>query len=126
MDGQGAEKMIARVLRGTGAICTVNASQTGAADIEAVWEGVTTWLVQVKFSEAGPPKWPARQELGRLRRRASLRKDRATAVVALVWTQRPGARASYVLKSARTERKVKPPDTREKTTPRHRRGGKTR
>lgn len=123
MDPQGAENLIVRVLRGTGAICTVNTSQSGASDIEAVWEGVTTWLVQVNFSEAGCPSWPARQELGGLKRRASLREDRTSAVVALVWTQRPGARASYLLKSARTERKVKPPDTRKKTAPIRRRGG---
>ncbi len=122
MDRQGAEKLITRVLTDTGATCTVNTSQTGASDIEAVWEGVTTWLVQVNFSDSGCPSWPARQELGRLKRRASLREDRTAAVVALVWTQRPGEGVSYVLKSARTERKVKPPDTRKKTVPLRRRG----
>ena len=66
MDQQGALNLIARVLRGTGATCTVNAREPGGGEIEAVWEGVTTWLVQVIFSEAGPPKWPARQELAGL------------------------------------------------------------
>ena len=102
------EELVANSLRARGAQCDVNTRMTGAADVLAYWPRTgTTWRIQVKSTKirGGTPAWPSTEELRRLKMTAT--KNGETPVVALVYRD---YRIEFY--SARSERRLRPPDTR--------------
>lgn len=102
------EELVANSLRARGAHCKVDTWMTGAADVHAYWPKTgTTWRIQVKSTKirGKTPAWPNTEELRRLKMTAT--KNRETPVVALVYRD---YRIEFY--SARSERQLRPPDTR--------------